>query len=607
MPAIHSFDSVNGPSETSTFPSRKRTSVASDVGRRTSPKRRTPRPSISRTQASRVVVGAARLTGRVGAHQHQVPLALRGLLGEAAGYHPVVGLGVWPGHEGPHLGGTEDRRGVPRGDLDGLVEVTQSMMSKPPTHSLASVKGPSVTRTLPSRTLTVVASSPGRSRSPHSEIAARDRSSTHSPMWSSAGSYGLGVLALGVQQQVFHIRFPFRLYTDDERAGRRSTAGRNTLGNSPTQWNPQLSHSPQCRRRAESAPGGLRQIICTWVRKGARMAGRDAPVDDYLAALPAWQAAIAQRVRDLVHEADAEVEETIKRTRLPYFVLQGNICAFMGTKDHLNVFVYDPIAPDPSGLVNQGHANKTARAIQLYEGDELDEPGLVGLFRAVIANNRAGRLASSAEHCAPNTVDNPPRRLNWFGLSRRGWRHPSPGQSPAAAPGRRASLAVRSGIGRGEDPHGEQARVAGVADRDGGHRDAGGHLHDREQRVHAVQVLQRHRDADHRQRRERGQHARQVGRSPGPGDDHLQAAGVRRRARRRPCPPACGGPRPRPPRRAPRTRCSASAAADITGQSESEPITIPTTSCSLIAVSPQVPGCPPGPFARSRRGRRRPR
>lgn len=118
--------------------------------------------------------------------------------------------------------------------------------------------------------------------------------------------------------------------------------------------------------------------------------GREPRVDDYLATLPSWQAELAQRVRELVHIADPDVTETIKRTRLPYFVLSCNICAFLGTKDHLNVFIYDPIAPDPAGLINQGHGNATARAIQLYSDSHFDDAALVELFRAVIAHNRAG-------------------------------------------------------------------------------------------------------------------------------------------------------------------------------------------------------------------------
>lgn len=118
--------------------------------------------------------------------------------------------------------------------------------------------------------------------------------------------------------------------------------------------------------------------------------GYEDAVDEYIAALEPWQGEVARTVRRLVHEADPGVEEVIKRRTRPYFVFDGNICALLGTKDHLNVFIYDPIAPDPHGLINQGHGNATARGIQIRRGDELDEAALLELFRAVIANNRAG-------------------------------------------------------------------------------------------------------------------------------------------------------------------------------------------------------------------------
>jgi hypothetical protein len=116
----------------------------------------------------------------------------------------------------------------------------------------------------------------------------------------------------------------------------------------------------------------------------------DPRVDDYLAGLPDWQRDIGRQVRGIAHAADPQVEETIKRSVLPYFVLQGNICALMAATDHLNVFVYDPIAPDPEHLINQGKGNATARAIQIFRGDPINEPALLALLRAVIANNRAG-------------------------------------------------------------------------------------------------------------------------------------------------------------------------------------------------------------------------
>ena len=74
----------------------------------------------------------------------------------------------------------------------------------------------------------------------------------------------------------------------------------------------------------------------------------------------------------------------------PYFVLQGNICALLATKDHVNVFIYDPIVADPHGIINQGQGNATARSVQIYRGDPINGPAVLALFRAVIANNRAG-------------------------------------------------------------------------------------------------------------------------------------------------------------------------------------------------------------------------
>jgi hypothetical protein len=119
--------------------------------------------------------------------------------------------------------------------------------------------------------------------------------------------------------------------------------------------------------------------------------GRAHPgVDAYIDRLPEWQQRICRRLREIVRAADPDIEETIKRSVQPYFVLDGNVCALMATKDHVNLFLYDPTVPDPHGIINQGHGNATARAIQVYEGDPIDEAALTGLLQAIVANNRAG-------------------------------------------------------------------------------------------------------------------------------------------------------------------------------------------------------------------------
>lgn len=66
------------------------------------------------------------------------------------------------------------------------------------------------------------------------------------------------------------------------------------------------------------------------------------------------------------------------------------MCALHATKDHINMYIYDPTVPDPAGLINQGHNNKTARAIQLYQGQKLDAAAFVALIQAVVTNNKQG-------------------------------------------------------------------------------------------------------------------------------------------------------------------------------------------------------------------------
>jgi hypothetical protein len=113
-------------------------------------------------------------------------------------------------------------------------------------------------------------------------------------------------------------------------------------------------------------------------------------IDAYLAGLPEWQQAICTQLREIIWEADPDIEETIKRSVQPYFVLQGNVCALLATKNHINLFLYDPTVPDPDGIINQGHDNKTARAVQIYAADTINRAALLGMLRAIVGNNRAG-------------------------------------------------------------------------------------------------------------------------------------------------------------------------------------------------------------------------
>ena len=122
-----------------------------------------------------------------------------------------------------------------------------------------------------------------------------------------------------------------------------------------------------------------------------RKNNKDPRVDAYIESLPAWQQAICRQVRRLVHAADPDVVETIKRTRQPYFTLDGNICALLAARQWVNVFLYaGGMVPDPHGIITSGHDNKTARTIPLRQRERVNGAALTAMFRQIIANNRAG-------------------------------------------------------------------------------------------------------------------------------------------------------------------------------------------------------------------------
>ncbi len=117
----------------------------------------------------------------------------------------------------------------------------------------------------------------------------------------------------------------------------------------------------------------------------------DASVDAYIDALPEWQQKVCREVRDLVHAADPEVAETVKRSVQPYFVLDGNICALLAAKDHVNVFVYDgAIVADPDRVITGGHHNQTARTMAVHRDEPINRAAFTAMITQIIANNRAG-------------------------------------------------------------------------------------------------------------------------------------------------------------------------------------------------------------------------
>jgi hypothetical protein len=117
---------------------------------------------------------------------------------------------------------------------------------------------------------------------------------------------------------------------------------------------------------------------------------KNSEVDSYIDGLADWQKDICRAIRAWIHEADPSIEEQIKFTNRPYFCHKGNVAALLAAKNHVNVFIYDPVAADPTGIINQGKGNATARSIQIPKGKLIDKTAFKELIQSVVANNEAG-------------------------------------------------------------------------------------------------------------------------------------------------------------------------------------------------------------------------
>ncbi len=72
-------------------------------------------------------------------------------------------------------------------------------------------------------------------------------------------------------------------------------------------------------------------------------------------------------------------------------MLDGNICALLAAKDHVNIFLYDgAIVADPEGIITAGHHNKMARTVAIRQNETIPAAALTAMFTRIIANNHVG-------------------------------------------------------------------------------------------------------------------------------------------------------------------------------------------------------------------------
>ncbi len=115
-------------------------------------------------------------------------------------------------------------------------------------------------------------------------------------------------------------------------------------------------------------------------------------IDARIKELGDWRGATLARVRALIKQADPEVVEEWKWRGVPVWSHAGIICTGETNKSFVNMtFAKGASLDDPSGLFNSSLEGNTRRAIDVHEGDKIDEKALKALIRAAVALNTSAR------------------------------------------------------------------------------------------------------------------------------------------------------------------------------------------------------------------------
>jgi hypothetical protein len=122
-------------------------------------------------------------------------------------------------------------------------------------------------------------------------------------------------------------------------------------------------------------------------RRSERTMNASEQIDEKIAGLADWRGRELAKLRKLINEADSGLKEEWK-WGTPVWTHNGLVCAVAAFKDHLKVnFFRGRELRDPLKLFNAGLDAKETRAIDIHEGDKINEPALKALVRDAVRLN----------------------------------------------------------------------------------------------------------------------------------------------------------------------------------------------------------------------------
>jgi hypothetical protein len=118
------------------------------------------------------------------------------------------------------------------------------------------------------------------------------------------------------------------------------------------------------------------------------MESASALIDEKIKELGDWRGKTLAKVREIIHKADPEIVEEWKWMGTPIFSHGGIVCTGETYKNIVKMtFAKGAALKDPSGLFNSSLDGNVRRAIDIHEGDKIDEAALKDLIRAAVALN----------------------------------------------------------------------------------------------------------------------------------------------------------------------------------------------------------------------------
>ncbi len=111
-------------------------------------------------------------------------------------------------------------------------------------------------------------------------------------------------------------------------------------------------------------------------------------IDQRIQELGDWRGKTLAKVREIIHQADPEIVEEWKWMGTPIWSHGGIVCTGETYKNHVKMtFAKGAALKDPAGLFNSNLDGNVRRAIDIHEGEKVDEAALKDLIRAAVALN----------------------------------------------------------------------------------------------------------------------------------------------------------------------------------------------------------------------------